>query len=103
LHRVGVDPNPSTSLRGDADCPVGDDADLRAPPWLVQSGPVVLYSHQPCKDFYASMSEMVIRSKVLVNLHDLLDMFCWFLLHNSPDNHHHVEEAFTDLLTNLWD
>ena len=71
--------------------------------WLVESDPVVLYSHKPCVDFYTSMLEMIIGINTLVNLQDMVDMFCWFLLHNSPNHHDYIQEAFMDLLTQFWD
>lgn len=70
--------------------------------WMNEAVPVVKYSFDPYMDFHESMLEMLLGRR-LRDVHELQEMFVCFVLLNSPRHHHYIENAFRNLLTDLYE
>lgn len=65
--------------------------------------PIVKYTCDPCKAFYESMMEMVlVRCLDGQDNLELEDMFACYVVLNRSEHRTHIEEAFKDLLTQLY-
>ena len=61
---------------------------------------VKLFTYEPIEEFYVSMVDMVM-DMGLTHLHDMEDMLACYVALNSPIHHHHIQVAYTSLISHL--